>query len=57
MTAFCAVVDAERDAAYLETDRAGNVVLYRRFGFELTAQTCVLGVRNQFMRRRPLGAR
>jgi ribosomal protein S18 acetylase RimI-like enzyme len=37
-------VDRQGLAAYLETDRAGNVAFYRRAGFEVAQQAEVLGV-------------
>lgn len=53
MVAFCALVDATRDMAYLETDKPENVKFYSRFGFETIDETTILGVRNWFMRRPP----
>jgi hypothetical protein len=40
-------------AAYLETDKARNVGLYQRFGFEVVGEQAVLGMPNWFMRRTP----
>lgn len=48
---FCALVDAERQAAWLETDKEVNVPFYRKFGFEVVAEEPVLGVANWFMKR------
>ena len=53
MAAFCALVDAARDMAYLETDKPENVTFYSRFGFETIDETSILGARNWFMRRPP----
>ena len=39
--------------AYLETDKAINVTLYQRHGFEVTADEDVLGVHCWYMRRPP----
>jgi ribosomal protein S18 acetylase RimI-like enzyme len=51
MEVFCAQVDASGEAAYLETDKPGNVRFYKRFGFEVVREQDVLGVPNWFMRR------
>jgi len=48
---FVPGVDASAGAAYLETDKPQNVVFYRRFGFEVTAERTVLGVRTWFIWR------
>jgi len=48
---FCRHVDQAGQAAYLETDRPENVPLYERFGFSVTEEAPVLGVRNWFMWR------
>ncbi len=50
---FCRHVDQAGQAAYLETDRPENVPLYERFGFSVTEEAPVLGVRNWFMWRPP----
>jgi ribosomal protein S18 acetylase RimI-like enzyme len=50
---FCEHVDGSKAAAYLETDTESNVALYRRFGWEVTAEEKVLGVPNWFMWRPP----
>ncbi len=49
---FCARMDAAGEDAYLETDKAINVRLYERFGFEVVGEQEVLGVPNWFMLRR-----
>ena len=49
---FCARMDAAGEDAYLETDKAINVRLYERFGFEVVGEQEVLGVTNWFMLRR-----
>jgi ribosomal protein S18 acetylase RimI-like enzyme len=51
MKRFCEKMDAEREMAYLETEKPENVRFYERFGFETTAEVEVLGNRNWFMRR------
>ncbi len=48
---FCASVDQTKLPAYLETDRAENVPLYRKFGFAVVGEGQVLGVPNWFMTR------
>jgi ribosomal protein S18 acetylase RimI-like enzyme len=48
---FCALVDEDGAAAYLETDDGANVRLYERFGFEAIGQDEILGTTNWFMRR------
>ena len=53
MQAVCEKVDVAGDAAYLETDDAGNVDFYKRFGFEVVAEQTVLGIPNWFMLRQP----
>ncbi len=45
-------LDRTREAGYLETDRPENVSFYRRFGFEVTDEVMVLGVRNYLMWRK-----
>ncbi len=54
MGAVCAELDRHGAAGYLETDKPGNVRLYRRGGFEVVATCRVLGVANWFMLRRPV---
>lgn len=48
---FCEDVDALREPAHLETDRADHVRLYQRFGFAVREEGAVLGVNNYFMWR------
>jgi GNAT superfamily N-acetyltransferase len=48
---ICARVDLSREAAYLETDRNINVVIYQHFGFSSVHTAPVLGVPNWFMFR------
>ncbi len=55
MRVFCARMDAAREGAYLETDKAINVRFYERFGFEVVGKEEALGVTNWFMLRRPEG--
>jgi GNAT superfamily N-acetyltransferase len=52
---YCAHIDARGGPAYLETDKAENVRLYQRHGFELVDEADVLGVRNWFMSRPAAG--
>ncbi len=49
----CGRLDRDHADGYLETDREENVRLYQRFGFEVTAEERVLGVRCWYMARRP----
>ncbi len=51
LRAFCQRMDDAGSMAYLETDKQENVAFYRRFGFGVTAEAAVLGVRNWFMAR------
>jgi GNAT superfamily N-acetyltransferase len=51
LRAFCARMDAEGAAAYLETDKPQNVALYEHFGFRTVADDQVLGITNWFMMR------
>lgn len=53
MEKCCAFIDGRNDAAYLETDRPGNVPFYEKFGFSVTGEEIILGVRNWFMWRPP----
>jgi ribosomal protein S18 acetylase RimI-like enzyme len=52
LRAICTLVDDGAELAYLETDKPENVRIYERFGFEVTAQSEVLGLANWFMSRR-----
>jgi ribosomal protein S18 acetylase RimI-like enzyme len=52
MRAFCERMDDAGEDAYLETDKEINVRFYEKFGFEVTAEDEVLGVRNWYMFRR-----
>jgi ribosomal protein S18 acetylase RimI-like enzyme len=51
MGPYCEELDRTGTAGYLETDRPENVSFYRRFGFEITGEVSVLGVRNYLMWR------
>ena len=51
LSEFCARMDAGQATAYLETDKIENVGFYERFGFRITAEDRVLGIRNWFMAR------
>jgi len=50
---YCGVVDEAHEVSYLETERAENVQLYQRAGFEVRAERVVLGVQSWFMTRSP----
>lgn len=49
---FCRMVDEERSAAWLETDKEINVSFYRKHGFEVMSEDRVNGVPNWFMERK-----
>jgi GNAT superfamily N-acetyltransferase len=51
LAAFGEHVDANHGLAYLETDKKANVPFYERFGFEVTAESAILGVLCWFMVR------
>jgi len=51
LAAFGDLVDANHGLAYLETDKSINVPFYRRFGFEVTTESPILGVPCWFMVR------
>jgi GNAT superfamily N-acetyltransferase len=51
MKEYCARLDRERVAGYLETDKPSNVAFYERFGFETVGSTPVLNTPNWFMKR------
>jgi ribosomal protein S18 acetylase RimI-like enzyme len=51
---FCQEVDTCLAPAYLETDVVQLVPYYERFGFELVAESNILGVKSSFMWRSPL---
>ena len=51
LTAYCRRLDETGVLAYLETDKIENVALYERFGFVVTAEADVIGVKNWFMTR------
>ena len=48
---FCKHVDQAGEVAFLETDKLENVRLYERFGFSVTDEALLIGVRNWFMWR------
>ncbi|HEX5851369.1 MAG TPA: GNAT family N-acetyltransferase [Rubrobacter sp.] len=52
MRAFCERMDEAGEDAYLETDKEINVRFYEKFGFGVTGEEEVLGVRNWYMYRR-----
>jgi len=51
LTAYCRRLDEAGVLSYLETDKTENVRLYERFGFVVTAEADVIGVKNWFMTR------
>jgi ribosomal protein S18 acetylase RimI-like enzyme len=52
MRVFCERMDEAAEDAYLETDKEINVRFYETFGFVVTGEEEVLGVRNWYMFRR-----
>ena len=48
---FIRLVDDERAAAWLETDKDINVAFYRKHGFDVIAEDTVNGAPNWFMKR------
>ncbi len=48
---YCAWLDENRLAAYLEADKWQNVELYEKFGFRTVEQEEILGIQNYFMWR------
>ena len=51
MEHYCEVVDGAGETSYLETERPENLAIYRRAGFEVTAEREVLGLPSWFMTR------
>jgi ribosomal protein S18 acetylase RimI-like enzyme len=51
MRVFCERMDDAGETSYLETDKEINVRFYEKFGFEVTGEEDVLGVRNWYMTR------
>lgn len=51
LSAYCRQLDGTAMLGYLETDKRENVRLYERFGFVVTAEADVIGVKNWFMTR------
>jgi GNAT superfamily N-acetyltransferase len=51
MQIFCRQVDANNEAAYLETDRPVNVRFYGKFGFHVIGETDIFDIKNYFMWR------
>jgi GNAT superfamily N-acetyltransferase len=50
---YCDVVDRTGEMAYLETEHPQNPAIYRKAGFEVTAEREVLGLPSWFMMRAP----
>lgn len=57
LTAFCERMDSGGEVTWLETDKPGNVVFYRRHGFEVVEEVVLPqsdnAFTNYFMRRAP----
>ena len=53
LSVYCEELDVVGNAGYLETDKAENVRLYERFGFEVQDEGELLGLTNWFMWREP----
>ncbi len=51
LRAFCARMDTEASASYLETDKPQNISIYEHFGFRTIGEGRVLGITNWFMMR------
>jgi GNAT superfamily N-acetyltransferase len=51
MEELCREMDRHPEIAHLETDKEENVRFYERFGFEVTGEVRILGVRNWYMHR------
>ena len=51
LKSFCSNMDADRVAAYLETDKDVNVKIYEKFGFKVVAQEDIIGVPCWYMSR------
>jgi ribosomal protein S18 acetylase RimI-like enzyme len=52
MEHFCKYMDSIGGVAFLETETINNVRLYERFGFSVTDEALLVGVRNWFMWRK-----
>jgi GNAT superfamily N-acetyltransferase len=50
---YCAEIDRTLETAYLETEHPRNLPIYRKAGFEVTAERTVLGLPSWFMTRPP----
>jgi predicted N-acetyltransferase YhbS len=53
MSRYVEHLDGEKIEGYLETDRAGNVDFYKKFGFVVVREEKVIGVPTWYMRRPP----
>ena len=53
LQAFCARMDEQNAASFLETDQEQNASLYEKFGFVTVETASVIGVPMWFMARRP----
>jgi hypothetical protein len=48
---YCELIDRTGEPSYLETERPQNLPIYRKAGFDVTAEREVLGLPNWFMTR------
>ena len=48
---YCEIIDQTGETGYLETERPENLAIYRKAGFEVTAECEVLGLPSWFMTR------
>lgn len=55
LTEYCSRLDGTGTLSYLETDKPENVRLYERFGYEVTSEADIIGVKNWFMTRESPG--
>ena len=51
MDAYCAALDRQSAAGFLETDKPENVSFYRKWGFDVTSRADVIGATTYFMAR------
>jgi GNAT superfamily N-acetyltransferase len=48
---YCEIIDGTNEIGYLETERPENLPIYRKAGFDVTAERDVLGLPSWFMTR------